>query len=100
MSKGTKLRERTDRTWRVSVQVVLKDGVLDAQGRAVEQVLHDHGYAEVENLRVGKLITFTLRAPDRARAETAVRELAGQILANPLIEAFDFQVAGSRTRRS
>jgi phosphoribosylformylglycinamidine synthase len=70
------------------VTVMLKDGVLDPQGRAIGTALHGLGYHEVGEVRAGKVIELELpeQAPEAARARA--EEMASRLLANGVIENF------------
>jgi phosphoribosylformylglycinamidine synthase len=72
------------------VIVMLKSGVLDPQGRAVRGGLHAMGYAEVEDIRVGKEIVLTLHDMTEEKARARVKEMCEKLLANPVIEEFSF----------
>ncbi len=74
------------------VTVSLKEGVLDPQGRAVEQALHNLGFANVAEVRVGKVISFDIDATDEAVARAQADEMGRRLLANTVIERFDVQV--------
>jgi len=74
------------------VQVMLKDGVLDPQGEAVRHALGTLGFEGVTGVRQGKLIELDLAATDRAEAETMVREMCEQLLANLMIEKFIVEI--------
>ena len=74
------------------VQVMLKDGVLDPQGEAVRHALGTLGFEGVTGVRQGKLIELDLAATDRAEAETMVREMCEQLLANLVIEKFTVEI--------
>ncbi len=74
------------------VTVSLKDGVLDPQGRAVEHALHNLGFSNVAEVRVGKVIHFTIEAADVAAARAQAEEMGRRLLANTVIERFDVQV--------
>ena len=76
-----------------SIRVMLKPLVNDPQGLAVAGGLRDLGYDAVQSVRVGKRIEVTLDAPDAAAAETAAREMCERLLANPVIEDFELDVA-------
>jgi phosphoribosylformylglycinamidine synthase len=78
---------------RAKVHVFLKDGVLDVQGKAVEQALHGLGYPGVEHVRVGKTIEFDVAARDRAAAEAEVKAMCEKLLANTVIESYRVEVA-------
>jgi phosphoribosylformylglycinamidine synthase subunit PurS len=77
---------------RAKVHVFLKPGVLDVQGKAVENALHGLGWGEVEHVRVGKTIEFDLKATDAA-AEAEVKQMCEKLLANTVIESYRVEVA-------
>ncbi len=76
---------------RVKVHVFLKPGVLDVQGKAVEAALHGHGWKDVANVRVGKMIEFDVE--DGADAEAEVKKMCETLLANTVIESYRVEVA-------
>jgi len=78
---------------RATVHVFLKPGVLDVQGKAVEQALHGLGWAGVEHVRVGRTIEFDLAAKDTASAEAEVKAMCDKLLANTVIESYRVEVA-------
>ncbi|MFU0789047.1 phosphoribosylformylglycinamidine synthase subunit PurS [Virgibacillus proomii] len=75
---------------RVMVHITLKPGVLDPQGKAIEDSLHSLGYAEVEEARVGKVIE--LHVQDGPELEARVTEMCKKLLANPVIENYQIVV--------
>ena len=77
---------------RVKIFVSLKNGVLDPQGKAVEQSLHTLGYKEVHDVRVGKFVELNLQAGSREAAESRIREMCDRLLANPVIENFHYEI--------
>jgi phosphoribosylformylglycinamidine synthase PurS subunit len=79
--------------WLARIHVTLKPVVLDPQGEAVLHGLQQLGYSDVVGVRVGKYLELTLTAADRAAAEEAVRQMCDKLLANPVIERYDFTVA-------
>ena len=79
-------------TWKARVYVTLKPGVLDPQGRAVENALKVLGFAEAGDVRVGKYIEVGLEAPDREAALARVAEMGKRLFANPVIEQFRYDV--------
>ena len=80
-------------TYLASIRVMLKPLVNDPQGLAVAGGLRDLGYDNVQSVRVGKRIEVTLDALDAAAAEAAAREMCERLLANPVIEDFELDVA-------
>jgi len=78
---------------KATVQIFLKPGVLDVQGKAVETALHGLGWDGVKDVRVGKTLTFDLAASDQAAAEAQVKAMCEKLLANTVIESYRFEVA-------
>ncbi len=79
-------------TWLARIHVTLKPVVLDPQGDAVLTGLHQLGFRDVAAVRVGKYLEVTLRAANEATAAEAVHEMCARLLANPVIERYDFDV--------
>lgn len=75
------------------VTVMLKDGVLDPQGKAVGHALEGLGFTGLEAVRVGKVIELTLGETDRVLAEAKARAMAERLLANTVIERFEVALA-------
>ena len=73
------------------IQVKLKPTVLDAQGAQVCQALHSLGFKDVRDVRVGRYIE--LEFPDGADAEREIRAMCEQLLTNPVIETYEFEIA-------
>jgi phosphoribosylformylglycinamidine synthase len=75
------------------VFVTLKRGVLDPQGSAVNRALHAMGYAEVSDVRLGKLIEVTLDegAPE-SQARARLEEMCKKLLANTVIEDYRIEL--------
>lgn len=77
---------------KAKVEVFLKPGVLDVQGKAIEGALHGLGFGAVSDVRVGKTIEFELAAADRAAAEAEVKSMCDRLLANTVIEGYRLEV--------
>lgn len=71
------------------VYVRLKQSVLDPQGSAVGRSLHGLGFAEVRDVRVGRLIEVTIDTDDENVARERVEQMCEALLANPVIEAWE-----------
>lgn len=66
---------------------MLKNGVLDPQGKAIEHALHGLGFEDVGTVRQGKIIELEVAdGTDQAR----IKEMCEKLLANPVIE--DYQI--------
>lgn len=84
--------------WRARVVVTLKPVVNDPQGLAIRGGLRQMGYESVEAVRAGKYLEVTLHAASRDEAARLVEEMCHRLLANPVIEDFQFTLA--RVRRA
>ena len=78
---------------RVRVLVRLKPGILDVQGAAVKRALTGLGFAELAELRVGKVIEVELAAATPAAARARVEEMCRQLLASPVLEDYTIEMA-------
>ena len=77
---------------RARVEIFLKPGVLDVQGKAIEGALHGLGYGDVSEVRVGKTISFDLGDEPRDKAEARVRAMCDRLLANVVIEGYRLEI--------
>jgi len=77
---------------KATVHVFLKPGVLDVQGKAVENALHGLGWPAVGNVRIGRVIEFDLAATDAAAAAAEVKAMCEKLLANTVIESYRAEV--------
>lgn len=75
------------------VNVFLKEGVLDPQGKAAHHALDSLGFEGVKEVRIGKQIIVTLETQDRAKAEAEVKEMCETLLANTVIEEYTIEIA-------
>ena len=82
-------------TWRAEVRVMLKPSVNDPQGLSIRGALRSLGYADVSSVRAGKVIQVEFEAATREAAEEAVRGMCEQLLANPVIETYSFELVES-----
>ena len=74
------------------VWVMLKSTVLDPQGAAIQQALASLGHAAVRDVRQGKFFILDLDSLDRAAAQAEVERIARDVLTNPVIEDFRFEI--------
>jgi len=79
---------------KVSVLVRPKPGILDPQGKAVEESLRHLGFA-VDGARVGRLVDLEVQASDPSEARAEVERMCSELLANPLIESYEIELAES-----
>jgi phosphoribosylformylglycinamidine synthase PurS subunit len=74
------------------VTVMLKDGVLDPQGKAIAHALSTLGFGGVNDVRAGKVIVLDLAETDPAKAQDTAEEMARKLLANTVTESFRVEV--------
>ena len=73
---------------KVKVVVTLKSGVLDPQGKAIQQTLNGMGFANVKNVRQGKYFDIDIDENDEQKAKLSAEEICKKLLANQVIEDF------------
>jgi len=75
-----------------TVNVFLKEGVLDPQGKAAHHALDSLGFDDVKDVRIGKQIILQLDTDDKVKAEAEVREMCETLLANTVIEDYTIEI--------
>jgi phosphoribosylformylglycinamidine synthase PurS subunit len=80
------------------VYVTLKPSVFDPQGSTIADALHSLGYATVADVRQGKFFELDLDVASGQDAEQLASEIAGRVLANPVIESFRVEMVDSGGR--
>ena len=78
------------------VNISLKEGVLDPQGRAISHSLNDLGFNEVGDVRVGKQILLEIDENDPVRLRQRVARMCETLLANTVIEDYSIVVADEK----
>ena len=81
------------KTWKVSVHITPRRGILDPQGKAVEGALHSLGFENVRDVHVGRHIIIESGAASADDAKSAVKAMCERLLANPVTEDFEIQSA-------
>lgn len=85
-------------TYHVRVYVTLRPSVLDPAGVAVQSGLKNLGYDNVSQVRIGKYMELTLTADNEAIAREQVDRICDQLLANPVIENYRFELTEAALR--
>ena len=73
---------------KIKVIVTLKSGVLDPQGKAIQQTLNGMGFGNVKGVRQGKYFDLDINENDEQKAKLAAEEICKKLLANQVIEDF------------
>ena len=76
--------------WRARIFVTLREGVLDPQGQAVRSGLMSQGFSAVSDVRIGKYMEVTVEATSTDEASAMVRAMCDRLLANPVMEDYNF----------
>ena len=74
------------------IYVTLRPSVLDPAGTAVESGLKQLGYEGVEGVRIGKYMELTVAAASEDMARQQLDQMCDQLLANPTIENYSFEL--------
>ncbi len=75
------------------IKITLKHGVLDPQGKAIENALASLGFQGVNEVRQGKYIEVDLSETDERRAREQVEKICNELLANTVIENYAYELA-------
>ena len=74
------------------VQVMLKNGVLDPQGKAIEHSLASLGFSNVDEVRMGKVIEVDVAETDVDKARVQITDMCEKLLANTVIERYEIEL--------
>ncbi|MCP2620213.1 phosphoribosylformylglycinamidine synthase subunit PurS [Candidatus Aminicenantes bacterium AC-334-K16] len=77
---------------KVRVLVSFKESVLDPQGQTVKNALHSLGYNFVKDVRQGKVFEIEVDDLPREQLKVKIPEMADKVLANPIIEKFEWEI--------
>lgn len=77
---------------RAIVNVYLKNGVLDPQGKATHHALESMNFKGIEDVRIGKQIILQLETDNRDEAEDEVKKMCEELLANTVIEDYTIEI--------
>lgn len=77
---------------RARIRITLKHGVLDPQGKAIENALASLGFKGVNDVRQGKYIEVDLAEKDEGKARELVEQICKELLANTVIENYAYEL--------
>ena len=80
-------------TFQAKIYVTLRPSVLDPAGTAVRSGLEHMGYDNVDQVRIGKYVELSLSAENEAAAAEQLDKMCDQLLANPVIENYRFEIS-------
>ncbi len=70
------------------INITLRDGILDVQGKTVENALHSIEFKMIENVRIGKYVVLEVEAESEEKAHELVDSACSKLIANPIIEDY------------
>ena len=73
---------------KIKVIVTIKNGVIDQQGKAIQQTLNTMSFSIVEEVRQGKFFEININESNEAKAKSQVEEMCEKLLANLVIEDY------------
>ena len=79
---------------KIKVVVTLKNGVLDPQGKAIQQTLNGMGFNDINEVRQGKYFEIDVKENDPKKAKEIVEEMCKKLLANLVIE--NYKIIGTQ----
>jgi phosphoribosylformylglycinamidine synthase len=78
---------------KIRINISLKKGVLDTQGKAIEAALNKNlGFEQISNVRQGKQVEMEIAETDMSKISQIVDEICDKLLVNKIIENYSFEV--------
>lgn len=77
---------------KAKIYITLKNGILDPQGRAIQQSLQALGFGSVGEVRIGKFIEVDLCETDTTSAGNSIKAMCEKLLANTVIEEYQYEI--------
>jgi phosphoribosylformylglycinamidine synthase subunit PurS len=82
-------------SYTAEVRITPREGLLDPEGKAVQNALRSLEFEEVEDVRVGRLIRLRLQADDETAARERAEAMCRKLLANPVTEDYEIVLSGA-----
>ena len=79
---------------KAKIRITLKTGVLDPQGKAIQNALGSLGFEGISEVRQGKYIEVDINETDEQKARTIVDKMCKDLLANTVIENYSYEITG------
>ncbi|MDA3843801.1 MAG: phosphoribosylformylglycinamidine synthase subunit PurS [Candidatus Kapabacteria bacterium] len=81
--------------YKAQINITLRAGILDVQGKTVEHALHSIDYPMISQLRIGKFVEMNVEADNSGAAAKLADEACKKLIANPIIEDYKITVSES-----
>jgi phosphoribosylformylglycinamidine synthase len=80
------------KNYKAKINITLRQGILDVQGKAVENALHSIEFSMIDHVRIGKYVELNLVADSVDSARNIVNDACKKLIANPIIEDFIIEI--------
>lgn len=80
------------KNFNAKINISLRAGILDVQGKAVEQALHAIDFKSITGVRIGKYVTLSVEADNADNAREIVSQACNKLIANPIIEDYSILI--------
>jgi phosphoribosylformylglycinamidine synthase len=77
---------------KAKIFVTLKKGVLDPQGKTIQKALNSLSFKNIEDVRAGKYFEIKLKKGAKKAVEKDVKKMCEKLLANTVIEDYNFKI--------
>ena len=77
---------------KIELKIMLQEQVLDTQGEALTRAVHDLGHNAIDDVRVGKILYFTIDETDEGKIEDTVKRLSERLFTNTVIETYEYRI--------
>ena len=78
--------------YHTSINIKLRQNILDVQGKTVEHALHSIEFPMISNVRIGKFVELVVDAETPEQAREIVTDACRKLIANPIIEDFEIVI--------
>jgi phosphoribosylformylglycinamidine synthase len=78
--------------YKAQIKVTLRKSILDPQGKTIEHSIQSLGYKNVKDTRIGKYVELKLDVPSEDEAKKITQEVCSKLLANPVMEDYEFSI--------
>lgn len=81
-----------DNCMKVIVNIFLKEGVLDPQGKAIQKALHSLNFNNIDDVKTAKQIILELNETNKIKANETVKKMCEELLVNDVIENYEIVI--------
>ena len=84
------------KTYKAIIRISLRKGILDVQGKTVENGLRSIGFNNISNVRIGRIVELNVEAEVKTAANNIVADACKKLIANPIIEDFAVEIEDAK----